>query len=95
MAEPIPTTVKRWKCPFCNRHESRKRKAVEHVERCWLDPAKKTCRTCAHHIEASTGDPCYAGGLCLCNTVEEGCEVSEPERFPVVSCPLWELAVTS
>lgn len=82
MSEPIRTTVVRYKCPHCNRHESRKAKAVAHIARCFLNPANRTCRTCKHHIDVNWVNP-------------EGCKVSEPAEFPVVGCPLWELAVSS
>ncbi len=38
--QPIPTMVKRWKCPHCNWHFPTWRKAAEHIARCWLDPTK-------------------------------------------------------
>jgi hypothetical protein len=80
MTEPIRTTVVRYKCPFCNRFYSRRQAAKDHMARCWLDPANKTCRTCKHH---HWGDP-------FLDTPEK-CDVSEPETFPVVDCPLWAL----
>lgn len=98
-AEPIATTVKRWKCPHCNRHFSRKPSAIAHVERCWLDPAKRTCRTCVHHVRAYTApasDWCFPGRQCDCNDMDEHCDApaADPDAelvFPVIGCPLWEL----
>jgi transcription elongation factor Elf1 len=95
-AEPIPTMVKRYKCPHCNLHLSVKKKAVEHVARCWLDPAKRACRTCKFHRRAYYSAPtdwCEPGRRCGCNDMDEHCAAgAEPEAFPVVDCPLWELA---
>lgn len=84
--EPIKTTVVRWKCPHCNRHLSRRRKAVEHVDRCFLNPTNRTCRTCVHHrFEESEPETGWH--------LPEHCEADvEPEQWPVVNCPLWKLA---
>lgn len=83
-AEPIPTTVKRWKCPSCNRHHSSKRAAVEHIARCWYDPANRACKTCEHRIE-----PYYEPEVGIND--EEGCDKGvEDEALPVTNCPMWE-----
>lgn len=81
MSDPIKTTVVRYKCPHCNRHFSRKKACAAHIERCFLDPANRTCRTCEHH---HWEDPF--------RDTQELCSVSMPKEFPVVLCPLWELA---
>jgi hypothetical protein len=101
VSDPIPTTVKRWKCPHCNRHESRKSKAVAHIGRCFLNPANRTCRTCKFHCQAYFSAPtdwCEPGRRCGCNDMEEHCAADGGEAievFPVIGCPLWELAVAS
>lgn len=98
-AGPIRTTVVRWKCPYCNRHHSRKARAVSHIDRCWKSPANRTCRTCRFHAEAYTAPSsswCFPGRQCDCNDMYEHCQHEngpelEPGQFPVVGCPLWEL----
>jgi len=96
VAAPIRTTVVRYKCPHCRRHHARRADAVDHITRCWLDPANRTCRTCEHHAKAYTAPAsawCEPGHHCTCNDMDEHCTVDlEPERFPVVLCPLWQLA---
>lgn len=97
MSDPIRTTVVRWKCPHCNRHHSRRPEAVAHVARCWLNPATRSCRTCKFHCQAYFSAPtdwCEPGRQCACNDMEEHCAAGvEPETFPAVDCPLWELRV--
>lgn len=97
MTEPIKTTVVRYKCPHCNRHHSKRKAAVEHIARCFLNPANRTCRTCKFHCQAYFSAPtdwCEPGRQCACNDMDEHCAVQdvETEAFPVVACPLWELA---
>jgi hypothetical protein len=78
MSDPIKTTVVRYKCPFCNRHESRKATAVAHIARCWSNPDNKTCRTCALFVPATFDSP-------------EQCDlgIDLPGDAPVVNCPEW------
>jgi hypothetical protein len=93
MTDPIPTTVKRWKCPFCNRHESRKSNAIAHIARCWSNPDNKTCRTCAFFVPA-VFDSCGIDtgvGICTCGSSPEQCDlgIDLPDRAPVVNCTEW------
>lgn len=78
--EPVKVLVVRYDCPFCGSgfRSSRKSYVAEHMTRCWADPAKKTCRTCAFHVapHSSDGDYCRQG-------------VELPDDAPVLHCPLW------
>ena len=49
-AVPIEIQVKRYICPFCHRGRSRRPAAVEHIGRCWKNPATKACRTCSNFV---------------------------------------------
>lgn len=96
-AESIKTTVVRYKCPHCNRHRSRKSATASHIARCWSNPDNRTCWTCRYHAKAYTAPAsswCFPGRECDCNNMDEHCqhdEGPEPETWPVVGCPLWEL----
>ena len=78
--EPVKVLVVRFDCPFCGAgfRSSKKPPVIEHMSRCWSDPAKKTCRTCAFHVPPHScgGDYCRQG-------------VEVPAQAPVVDCPLW------
>lgn len=79
---PVKVLVVRYDCPFCGSgfRSSRKSYVVEHMARCWAEPAKKTCRTCAHFDRRALWG------------AEDVCALGEnvPERAPVVNCPLWQ-----
>ena len=48
MTAPIATVVTRWRCPFCPRSLSSKSRMVEHIGKCWRNPAVRGCKTCKH-----------------------------------------------
>lgn len=48
--QPIPLTVTRYICPFCHRGRSRARACLEHMARCWKNPALKGCKTCINFL---------------------------------------------
>ena len=79
--EPVKVTVTRFDCPFCGSRfrSSRKANVADHMTRCWSDPAKKTCRTCAHFERAAYAD------------AEDSCAlgVAVPQDGPVIGCPVW------
>jgi hypothetical protein len=56
LREPIPVRVTRYACPSCARTASSKSRAREHIARCWLDPANRGCKTCAHFRPADSAD---------------------------------------
>lgn len=52
---PIPVRVTRYRCPCCGRSHSSRRSAVDHIGRCWRNPAARGCKTC-RHFDAGTSD---------------------------------------
>lgn len=86
--KPQPRIVirKRFQCPFCSFSRATKRLVVEHIARCWHDPANKTCRSCVFfergHLE----------GYVLEREVPDACALGEPvqPKEPVVGCHLWQ-----
>lgn len=94
MAEPIAVKVTRYRCPFCTRGWSSKKRATEHIERCWHNPAKRNCKTCVYHQPyVATKDVCLPGALCACDEQPEECLLGEDISDGLRSdCPLWSLA---
>lgn len=93
--KPVPRIVKvtRFRCPFCRFSRATKQLVVDHIARCWADPAQHTCRTCVFHVPFRRGvaDPCFPGQPCDCDSNPEYCSlgVPLPEHAPVVSCTSW------
>jgi hypothetical protein len=88
---PEPVVVTRWRCPFCHRSRAHKQATTEHIARCWLNPAARSCKTCANYDFAPGGDfcPCGCGdGYAVC---EAGIDVSDYSIK--AACPLWALRV--
>jgi len=86
---PMPVVVSRHQCPFCRRFtRANVRQVQDHMTRCWQNPALKTCKTCAHHQDAS-GTPGSPDEWLESCTNPDGPE-HEGYRFPVLHCPLWE-----
>jgi hypothetical protein len=54
--EPEAIRVTRYRCPFCARSHSSRTRAVQHITRCWRNPAAHGCKTCAHYEPAEAGD---------------------------------------
>lgn len=97
MTAPILVKVTRYACPFCSRSRAKKAATVEHIGRCWFNPANRTCKTCIHFSEAFTAPPeawCFPGRHCTCNDMDASCQedvdLPEWERRPIVGCPLWQ-----
>ena len=94
-AVPEAVTVTRWRCPFCRRSRSSKRATAEHIGRCWLNPAVRSCKTCAH-LEPG-GDACGCEPGCnwgspsgsIPDSCAVGVDVSSGEIK--TGCPLWAL----
>jgi hypothetical protein len=89
-SEPIPRRVLRHYCPHCGKSRSARTAAVNHIARCFKNPAAKSCRTCACYqpVEqpeySDYGRPSYPG-------CPEGCDAGvNIEAGPVTNCALWE-----
>lgn len=85
-AEPIRYVVTRYRCPFCPRGHSSRTRAVDHIGRCWYNPANRTCKTCRSFVpDQSEPDVGY--------NAPEYCAASEDVDLsvgsPRVNCPLW------
>jgi hypothetical protein len=86
---PMPVVVSRHQCPFCRRYTRANLAQVrDHMTRCWINPALKTCKTCTHHQDAS-GTPGSPEEWLESCTRPDGPEY-EDYQFPVLHCPLWE-----
>lgn len=86
------TTV-RYRCPFCRRSWSSKTTASEHVARCWLDQANRTCKTCKHHwpgAPATYDEPMDPEGCEVgANIYDPDGELSNGRFYVQTDCPLW------
>jgi hypothetical protein len=86
---PMPVVVSRHQCPFCRRYTRADLALVrDHMTRCWINPALKTCKTCVHHQDAS-GTPGEPDEWLESCTNPAGPEY-EDYQFPVLHCPIWE-----
>lgn len=91
---PIPIVVTRHQCPHCRRTHGKKQTAVEHMGRCWKNPAVRACKTCVHFDPGGDSCGCEPG----CNWGSSGptqpscgAGMSLPGDFrPVTHCPLWQ-----
>ena len=94
-AEPIVVKVTRYRCPFCSRSWSQRKRAADHVARCWRNPAVRACKTCVYfqpyHWE---GEPVPGiPGAVGCTEYPEACGRHEDLREGLRSgCPLWSPA---
>lgn len=94
--EPFKVQVTRWRCPFCGRSHSARTRCVEHMGRCWQNPANRSCKTCAFfsfdYDEPEVG---YrgAGEECGKGLSPQVPSEDRPDRltFPL-HCPSWELS---
>ncbi len=95
MTEPIRLVVTRYRCPHCARSRSSKKATVEHIGRCWSNPAVRSCRTCRHFEPADDACGCEPG----CNWGNSGKGIPEHcaaevdltgQSVPVTNCDLWE-----
>jgi len=57
MAELISYVTTRHRCPHCPKHFAVRGTALRHVERCFLNPERRTCLTCVHRKAGSMGEP--------------------------------------
>jgi len=94
-AAPEPVTVTRWRCPFCRRSRSSRRATAEHIARCWINPAVRSCKTCANLQPG--GDACGCEPGCnwgspsgpIPDSCVVGVNISDGEIK--TACPLWAL----
>lgn len=84
---PVPFTVTRYRCPLCSRTRSSKKAIGEHIARCWLNPAARSCKTCDHYDPGSNG--CWGDPMCNCASGED-CRagVDLVDGLPI-NCPKW------
>ena len=80
--------VTAYKCSFCQDRQRRlflpRSGCKKHEERCWLNPARKSCATCANLFEAAIDDGEYMEFQCSKNE-------AKPFKQKVEFCPYWEL----
>ena len=94
VAEPPPPMGNPTNPPLCRRRPPDKAATAEHLGRCWLNPAVRSCKTCALFLLVPSGEPCFPGRPCNCNDGYVECRAGESLSFedvPRVGCPLWEL----
>lgn len=62
-SEPVEAIVKRYRCPHCRYSPSARKPVVEHIARCWHNPANRACKTCVHFEPANSAEDeeCLAG----------------------------------
>lgn len=92
MFEPVAVMVRRFECPFCKCRRSAKTALREHIGRCWLNPAARACKTCAHWETDPGGEPCFPGRPCGCNHGYTSCAagVGGVDKGEIrTGCPLW------
>lgn len=85
--EPIRKPVVRWQCGYCPRTLARRTAIVEHMDRCWRNPAARGCLTCVHRYEPS-------GDGIIEPFSPEGCRVGVPmpDNGLPIHCPSHEAA---
>lgn len=91
---PEVVLMKRYRCPFCHRSRSKEKATAEHMERCWFDPAKQTCKTCAFRVD-TYNPPCDVQSGCGCQDgfddyeCDKGVELADHGREIKIGCPSW------
>jgi hypothetical protein len=53
---PVAVRVTRYQDPWCGRTHSSRKRAVEHMGRCWRNPDARGCLTCRHFEPAIPGE---------------------------------------
>ncbi|MFE2710560.1 hypothetical protein ACFXKI_00865 [Streptomyces mirabilis] len=91
---PIPVVVTRYRCPHCPTSRAKKAAAQAHVDRCWHNPAVRSCKTCVHFDPGGDACGCEPGcnwGASGPTPPSCGAEVPLPEDYrPVTGCPSWQ-----
>jgi hypothetical protein len=85
MTEPIARKVTRWVCPFCSRGRAKRAATLEHMTRCYRNPAARACLTCSLYVPPSGDGIIEPFSPEYCQT-----GLNMPERGVNVHCPLHE-----
>ena len=88
-AEPEHYVQDRWRCPHCRRSWAGKKRAEEHIPKCWYNRGCKSCRH-ADLLGGSYVDGCELGEDLIDPECPDGRRV-----IPRGMCPLWEGASES
>ena len=95
-ASVVPEAViaTRWRCPFCRRSRAHKKATAEHIARCWLNPAVRSCKTCVNFEPA--GDACGCEPGCNWGSpaggIPDSCAAGlDLDGTIKTGCPLWAL----
>lgn len=89
---PIPVQTTRYLCPYCRRGRSTRRATVLHMPKCWLNPDRRGCKTCAlfqpgRWPDKPEGVPVSAQGRCAVGfNLRPGL---------VTNCSKWKLKVSA
>jgi hypothetical protein len=91
---PEVVLMKRYRCPFCHRSLSKEKPMVEHMARCWFNPDKKTCKTCAFRrdvydlpCDVQSGCGCQDGGDAY--RCDKGIKLADHGTEIKSGCPSW------
>jgi hypothetical protein len=87
VSAPTSFVVTRWRCSFCAVTRSSKSGAKKHIERCWYNPAVRSCKTCANY-EPAESDP--ETGYHSDEWCHAGVELPGYPLLPL-HCPKWEV----
>lgn len=91
---PVLVMVARYACPFCGRRRAAKKSTAGHISRCWLNPAVRACKTCAHFTQVD-GEEHERGRPCACGQGYEQCEAGISLGGTLrAGCPLWQPKTT-
>lgn len=96
MTPPVEIMVRRFVCPFCHRARSKRPAAQAHIDHCYMNPAQRSCRTCANHLPAEAGTHHEPGWPEACDKgllmTPEPDEYGDTGTKLVRNCPGWEPA---
>lgn len=81
---PITKRVLRHYCPFCSRGHQKLNAAARHIERCFKNPAARSCKTCALYEPGERAD--LIGNYPGC---AEACGEGLSMRPMPTACPKW------
>lgn len=90
--EPTVVTVKRYVCPFCSRGRSKRPATVEHIGRCWMNPAVRSCKTCAHLVIEWAEPEIGLSGAVFCDVDVDLDDPTLERAGLVTNCEKWAAA---